>query len=221
MDCETFRERMLDVLYDEADGDTAESVAAHAAACAACAEELAGLREVRASLKSWTLPRLPRTVRRVAPPRYFWAAAAAAVLAVGLGGAAGLAGLEMKVDRGPLTVRLGRSPQAVAPVASQPMIAETMPLQPVNVGETTAPRIVDEAVLRRVEQLIRQSEMRQRTAYEMSLASLEQRTTLQRRYDLARISAGMSYLDGRTGQHMARTTELMGQILQVSNRREP
>jgi hypothetical protein len=221
MDCEVFRDRMLDVLYDEADSDTAESVAAHAATCAACREELAALRAVRASLKSWTLPRLSRTVRRGAPPRYFWAAAAAAVLAVGLGGAAGLAGLEMKVNRGPIEVRLGRSPQAVAPVASQPTIAETMPLQAVNVSETAAPRIADEAVLRRVEQLIRQSEMRQRTAYETSLASLEQRTTLQRRYDLARINAGMSYLDGRTGQHMARTTELMGQILQVSNRREP
>jgi hypothetical protein len=221
MDCETFRDRMLDVLYDEADGDTAESVAAHAVACAACAEELAGLQEVRASLKSWTLPRLSRTVRRVAPPRYFWAAAAAALLAVGLGGAVGLAGFEMKVDRGPISVQVGRSPEAAPPVAVRSTLPEAIPLRPVNVSEAPAPRIDDEAIVRRVEELIRQSETRQRAAYETSLASLEQRTTLQRRYDLARISAGMSYVDSRTGQHMARTTELMGQILQASNRREP
>jgi hypothetical protein len=31
----------------------------------------------------------------------------------------------------------------------------------------------------------------------------------------------LSYLDGKSGQHMARTTELMGYMLQTSNRREP
>lgn len=221
MDCDDFRDRMLDVLYDEADSETVESLRAHTAACAACGEELASLKAVRASLKAWTLPRLPRTVRRFAAPRYFWAAAAAAVLAVGLGGAAGLAGLEMRVDRGPISVHVGWTPEAPVPVATQPRLAETAPIQPVNLSEMSAPRVDDEAILRQVEQLIRQSEMRQRAAYETSLASLEQRTTLQRRYDLASISAGMSYLDGRTGQHTARTTELMGQILQASSRREP
>jgi hypothetical protein len=219
MDCEDFRDGMLDVLYDEADAKTVESVAAHTAACAACRDELAGLREVRHSLETWTLPRLPHTVRRFAPPRYFWAAAAAALLAVGLSGAARLAGFQLRGDPAPAVVEQASSIPATLPAQAAP--AEMVSLQPQNVSVASAPGVDQEMLLRRVEQMIRQSEQRQRAAYETSLASFEQRTNLQRRYDLARINAGMSYLDTRTGQHTARTTELMGQILQASNRREP
>jgi glycosyltransferase involved in cell wall biosynthesis len=46
-----------------------------------------------------------------------------------------------------------------------------------------------------------------------------ERAEAQRRYDLARVSAGLSYLDGKTGQQVARTTELMGYVLQASQKR--
>jgi hypothetical protein len=219
MECEAIRDQMLDVLYGEADDASAASFERHVSVCSACRAEFAQLGELRTTLKAWTLPRPRRSVRRFTPPRYFWAAAAAALVILALGGALGLAGFEMRLERGPLTVRLAGAPssnpaRAVAP--AQPQVASDA-ARPV----AATPALDDEIVLQRVAEMIRQSETRQRLAYASSLADLETRATRQRRYDMARIGAGLSYLDGRTGQHMARTTELMGYVLQASNRREP
>ena len=52
-----------------------------------------------------------------------------------------------------------------------------------------------------------------------SLTDLTARAETQRRLDMARVSAGLSYLDGRTGQQVARTTELMGYLLQASQQK--
>ena len=71
----------------------------------------------------------------------------------------------------------------------------------------------------RVQDLIRQSELRQAAALNASLSDFSERTDAQRRYDLARVSAGLSYLDGKTGQTVARTTELMGYVLQASQKK--
>jgi hypothetical protein len=35
--------------------------------------------------------------------------------------------------------------------------------------------------------------------------------------DLARVAAGLSYLDGRHGQQLARTNELMGYVLEAAS----
>jgi hypothetical protein len=72
-------------------------------------------------------------------------------------------------------------------------------------------------VLARVEQMIRDSELRQSQRIQASLARLDQRTEAQRRYDLARVAASLAYLDGRNGQQVARTTELMGYVLEASH----
>jgi hypothetical protein len=64
--------------------------------------------------------------------------------------------------------------------------------------------------------MLARSERRQGEVLRAGLAELAERTEAQRRYDLARISAGLSYLDGRTGQQIARTGELMGVLLQAS-----
>jgi hypothetical protein len=42
----------------------------------------------------------------------------------------------------------------------------------------------------------------------------------QRRVDLARVAAGLSYLDGRHGQQLARTNELMGYVLEAASLEE-
>jgi hypothetical protein len=220
MECEEIRDQMLDVLYGEADASAVASFERHTANCPSCRDELAQLKNLRVTLSSWTLPRQRRSMRRLAPPRYFWAAAAAALVILALGGALSLAGVEMRFTQGPVVVRLGNAPPIAnpAPVAgtAQPAVV------PVEIQPVASSAVVQEdAVLQRVAEMIRQSEARQRMAYVNSLGDFEARTTRQRRYDMARIGAGLSYLDGRTGQHMARTTELMGYVLQASNRREP
>jgi len=77
----------------------------------------------------------------------------------------------------------------------------------------------DEALLRRVEEMVRQSEARQDARFTARLAAFGEQAETQRRYDLARVSAGLSYLEGKTGQDVVRTTELMGYVLQASQQK--
>jgi hypothetical protein len=219
MDCDRDRDQLLEVLYGEADAETAASFARHVADCCDCRQEMAELTAVRGALQAWQLPRQRPVVRRFAPPRYFWAAAAAALVILAVGGAVGLAGLEMRLQGGPVLVQLGGvgrpavapQPATIAPDVLLPAATTTVPARDAN----------EAIVLQRVAELIQQSETRQQQVLRASLSGFEERTARQRRYDLARIGAGLSYLDGKSGQHMARTTELMGYVLQASNRRDP
>jgi hypothetical protein len=67
--------------------------------------------------------------------------------------------------------------------------------------------------------MVRQSEARQDARFSARLAAFGEEAETQRRYDLARVSAGLSYLEGKTGQDVVRTTELMGYVLQASQQK--
>ena len=67
---------------------------------------------------------------------------------------------------------------------------------------------VTPASLADVERLVREADARQTQRFLAQLEALKERTEADRRIDLARMSAGLSYLEGRTGQHLARTNEL-------------
>jgi hypothetical protein len=71
----------------------------------------------------------------------------------------------------------------------------------------------------RVEERLRASETRQFERLDLRLASWNEKAEAQRRLDLARVAAGLSYLDGRHGQQLARTNELMGYVLEASQKR--
>ena len=53
MDCDAFRDDLMDVLYGEADPATAHRFHEHQARCAACREEVGSLRRVRRDLARW------------------------------------------------------------------------------------------------------------------------------------------------------------------------
>jgi hypothetical protein len=222
MDCSSLREATLDVRYGEADAVAARRVAAHQAGCAACREEMAALRRVRRDLPAWTLPATlqprSRTVRalRSLPIPLGWAAA----VLVALGAGFVLSGSELRYRRGELVVHFGGPVAAEAPdVAAQLAAHEARHRAEIAALRAPAPAPDDAALLRSVEALIRQSESRQAGAVDARLAAFAQRTEAQRRYDLARVSAGLSYLEGKTGQDTARTTELMGYVLKASQQR--
>jgi hypothetical protein len=67
--------------------------------------------------------------------------------------------------------------------------------------------------------MIHESEAREAERLNASMSEFGERSAAQRRYDLARVSAGLSYLDGKNGQAVARTTELMGYMLQAAQKR--
>jgi hypothetical protein len=205
MECTSYRDVMLDVLYGEAAPEAAKPLEEHLAVCSACREELAAFRRVRADLGRDALPALKpaRAVQRLALwPRALIAAAAAVVLALGAG-VARIAQLERRIA---LQEERHAQDLAAFETALQVRVA---PAAVENSGS---------AALQRFEALLKQSEERQGRVEE-SLRQLALRTEAQRRYDLARVSAGLAYLDGRTGQHMARTTELMGHVLQASEKK--
>lgn len=216
MDCDAIRDDMLDVIYGEGGEAAARRVEAHHAVCAGCRDEMAAFRRVRGLLGQW---RTPDALRADSPPsslpRWPVALAAAATLILALGGALALARPEIRYEHDALSVRFGQA-------APAPVLAEQRD------GEAIAALRAEVALLRArdagpsradVASLIRESEERQAEARQASLREIRQRTDTQRQYDLARVSAGLAYLDGKAGLQAARTTELMGHLLQASQQK--
>ncbi len=228
MDCSSLRNDLLDVLYDEASPETRLRVDAHVAACPSCHDELAGLRAVRSDLQGWKAPEM-RPFRLYRPsfrPPQLLAAAAALLLATGV--AFSIAGSELRYEEGRWSFRLGRgTSEAAVQKALEAQearhlkeIAELRALLAPEAALRPAPGTDrDEPLLRRVAGMIRDSEERQSRRMEVSLAGRADKAENRRRYDLARIGAGLAYLDGKNGQHLSRTTELMGYVLEASQKR--
>ncbi len=206
MECTTVREQMLEALYGEAGEDTLRRVDEHLAVCAACRDEMAAFRRLRVDLKSYTLPALtpgrPRWLRPAWNPGL--PVAAALLLAVG-----GASLWRVSVLERRLLEQDARHAQALAELQAG-LRAQARPA-------AAAP--AEAALVLRLEELVTKSEERQDQRLAASLRDLSERSEAQRRYDLARMSAGLSYLDGRTGQRAARTAELMGYVLQAAERK--
>jgi hypothetical protein len=207
----------MDVLYGEADVETIRRVEEHQAACGSCREEMEALRRLRHDFRAWKLPELHRLrfPRRRAARRL----AAAAVMVLALGGGLGLSGTEVRFEDGHFAFRLGRAAGDSERLLAEQEARHRTEMESLRAALAGAPALDEPAVLRRVEEMIRASEQRQALAMRTSLLELGERTEARRRYDLARVAAGLSYLDGRAGQNVARTTELMGYVLEASQKR--
>jgi hypothetical protein len=205
MGCEEFRDQMLDVLYGEA-GAGARAWEIHQQQCAACRDEIRALRRLRRELGAWTVPARPRTVLAGAGARRAraWLPLAAGIV-LGIAAAFALAGSQKRVD----------TLAAALHAQDQRHRAEIEALK-ATVG---ARRPSGEANSDDVRRLIRESEARQAVVLDASLRGLAERSDAQRREDMAQVSAGLSYLEGRTGLQVARTTELMGHVLQASQKK--
>jgi len=215
MECEkTGDERLsadkMDVLYGEADTEVRARLDAHLARCAACRDELTGFAGVREDLAAWRLPRSrpAYTPRGIVVPRWL-AAAAALLVGVGLGlGASGYVSLRRALA--------AQESRAAALEAGQRQAQAALAAA---LARPVAPD-ADELLSRvdtRVAQRLRATEARQAQSLDLRLVSFGERVDAQRRVDLARVAAGLSYLDGRHGEQLARTNELMGYMLQTAS----
>ena len=218
MDCDAIRDDMLDVLYGEGGEAAARRVEAHQAACGDCRRELADLRRLRGDLAHWRLP--VGLGDRPAPPararRQPLVLAAAASFVLGAT-ALSLAGAELRYDASGFALRVGREADARALADLERRHQQEMAALR---AELASVHPLDERqVLRTVADMIQESEARQDEARLASLRVLRERTETQRQYDLARMSAGLSYLDGKAGLQAARTTELVGHLLQASQQK--
>lgn len=214
MECDAYRDQMLDLLYGEAGEADRRQVEEHQAECASCREEMAALRRLRRDLQTWKVP-VPAGPRRVA--RVWPGLAAAAAVLVALGAATTLGGVELRRDAQGWSFRLGRGTadlQARLDAQEARHRDEIARLQEA-LGRRPAATDAD-AVLAAVRDIVRESERRQDQRLEQAVALLGERHEAQRRYDLAQVSAGLSYLEGKAGLHAARTNELVGQVLLAS-----
>jgi hypothetical protein len=204
----------LDVLYGEADPETLRRVQEHLGLCASCRDEMKALGQLRQVLASWKQPPRPRDLRAV---RQRWAfLAAAALLLLGLGGALGLSGSEMAYENGAFRFRLGRTDTDVPRLLQEQEARHRREMRSLEASLKGTPVLDEQALLAQVGQMIHASEGRQTQLLETRFADFNERTEARRRYDLARISAGLSYLDVKSGQHVARATQLMGYVLKAS-----
>jgi anti-sigma factor RsiW len=215
MDCERhgdegLRDGMMDVLYGEADAAVRARVEAHLAGCAACREEMATLRALRRDLATWRRPaaRPSFTPRGVVVPRWL---AAAAVLLLGFGAALGAGAY----------VSLRRALAAQEARASELERQQRETVRALDAARQVRPGAVDARALvasldARVDEKLRENESRQGELLRQTVAGWEERAEAQRRVDMARVAASLSYLDGRHGEQLARTNELMGYVLAAS-----
>jgi len=218
MDCERvgdegLRDGMMDALYGEADAAVRARVEEHLAGCPACREEMARLRALRRDLAAWRLPvaRLSFTPRGVVLPRWL---AAAALLVLGFGAALGATGY----------VSLRRALVAQEARAGELERQHREAVGALAAARESRPVPLDTAALlasldARIDERLRANESRQGERLEQRLVDWEERAEAQRRVDMARVAASLSYLDGRHGQQLARTNELMGYVLEASQKR--
>lgn len=217
-------EDLLDLLYGEGSAETRALTESHVAGCAGCRQELDELRSVRRQLADWQAPSWRETpLRRRAWPRRL--AAAAAVL-LALGATFRLSGGSLKVGGGEVRISWGAQGvdaevKALLAAAEERHQRDLEALRASRVSAAPAPSRAasDDTVLPRVKEMIEESESRQSHAWQAGLQELAVQTEERRRLDLARVSAGFSYLAGKSGQQAARTTELMGYLMQASDQK--
>lgn len=220
MQCSVLRDdEKIDVLYGEAPAELVKRVRAHLNACSSCREELKALDETRHRLAAWTLPESPRPLpARLLP----WALPVAAALLVAMGGAFLYRGSEIRYEGGRLSFHIGsREDQAVRQLLAEQNARHEREIAALRAALQGSPALAPAATLSLadVQGLIRESEARQGQRFLARLDELRERSDAQRRIDMARVSAGLSYLDGKNGLQVARTSELMNSMLQASYKR--
>lgn len=214
MDCDAYRDQMLDLLYGEAADADRRQVEEHQAECPSCREEMAALRRLRRDLQSWKVP-VPAAPRRAA--RVWPGLAAAAAVLVALGSALSLGGAELRRDGQGWSFRLGKGPADLQARLDAQEARHRDEIARLREALGRRPAATDaDALLAAVRDIVRESERRQDQRLEEAVALLGERHEAQRRYDLAQVSAGLSYLEGKAGLHAARTNELVGQVLLAS-----
>jgi hypothetical protein len=227
MPCELDPETLIEALYGEASPAALERVRRHVAGCPACRQEWQSFTGVRRQLAAWRLPAWSRPRLGLVARAQVWRLAAAAVLLLALFAGLGLSRARVGYGPGGLALSFGHTEADVERLLQeqeqrhslQLAALETRLARPGLPAPVAVAAREEAAGLEPVRRLIRESELRQAQRVELVLADQRERLETQRRYDLARISAGLSYLDGKNGQHMARTSELMGYLLQASDQR--
>ena len=238
------KDLLVSFLYDELNAVERESFRAHLVSCAECRGELAGLRTTQRHLAAWAPPepdlgfRVVRNAGPAAPRRrvgVLWGLAAAAVLVLAAGAA--LANVEMRYDANGLVLRTGwqrgASGAAAGAVSANPAGVTVVDWKPqaaaleqrVHQLEASlssravaaqGPNASDAAVLKRVNELVDQSENRQQRVLAARLAQLTRDLDARRKVDLAVIDQGLMRLQSTSGAELRQSRDLMQRMYRAT-----
>jgi hypothetical protein len=204
----------LDVLYGEADAAARARVSAHLESCGACREEMAGLGALRRDLGRWRLPlaRPGFSPRGYVVPRWL---AAAALFLLAFAGTVGASGY--------LSLRRALQAQEARAALLERQQRETQAVLQAQLARTPVSAAADQDLLQRVDARLdarlSSSDELQRARLDRLFADWQEQAEVRRRVDMAQVAASLSYLDGRHGEQLERTNELMGYVLQASQKR--
>jgi hypothetical protein len=239
------KDLLVGFLYGELDVADRRSFQSHLAFCAECRDELADLRATRGQIASWTPPapdfgfHIVRGPAAPPAPRFriapAWGLAAAAVLVLGV--AAAIANIEVRYAGDGFVVRTGwnRGGEVAAvqggaaptftPVdwsvqaaaldrRLRDLEASARGQSPVQMA--SAPGVSDEDVLRRVRELLSQSETRQQRAFAGRLTQITRDFDMQRKLDLATIDQGMARLQSASGDEVRQYREMAHHVIRAA-----
>jgi hypothetical protein len=214
-------------LYDECEPEVRDTIAAHLGRCLSCSSEIESFGWTRRQLGAWTPPVADLGFQMGVPaseltlpwwraPLPAWAQAAAAVLIFG-------AGLSIGAARAPFGADQTASPRAsVVPVADTVSRDDLSQMEQRLKAEMTRLRTAaavpaqastsDEAIMRRVQALVGESEERQRKEFTIRSVELARDFEAQRRVDLASVRQTVGQLQGTTGAEVRQQREAIDQI---------
>jgi hypothetical protein len=245
---ETYRcgdvESLVAYLYDDCDPDLRASVAAHVAACASCAEELQTLGATRQTLSAWTPPEVRlgfqitarppddaggRVIRPVAgwwrQPLPAWAQMAAAVLIFASGLAIGVARSRFVAPASARTVAAAASAAQITPVVTPQDLAaveQRLRGELTAIRETSAQPVAahgDDALLRRVQAMINDSEQRERRELALQTTQVIRSLDAQRRIDLAQVQRNIGQIQEVAGAAVRGQSQMVNYLMNVSQQR--
>ncbi len=168
-----------------------------------------------------------------------WAQAAAAILVLAI--SAGVANIQVRSDADGFVVTTGwMSPQESATAAATPVMAadatggenwkgaltalesqlrnEIRSSRDAGASRTrvAARSTPDEAILRRVQELVTASETRQQRELALRLTQHQRDFDIQRRADLVRLERGLGQFEGRTVAEQTRQRQMLNYVMRVS-----
>ncbi|MGE5246016.1 MAG: anti-sigma factor family protein [Betaproteobacteria bacterium] len=235
-------------LYDDIDPSARASFEAHLMTCVTCHGELDALRGVRSRLGRWAPPEPAHAPAAASPARAWWreipvwAQVAAALLVLGV--SAGIANLDVRYDQSGLSIRTGWSRPTVSAQAASPVAAPAdapwrgdlaafeqrlrtefhaadvgvVPTPVAAAGRPPAPALDEADVLRRVRELVNDSERRQERELALRIAQVVRDVDVQRRADLVKIDRSLGQVQSNTGIEVLRQRELLNYLVRVSQK---
>jgi len=215
-------------LYEECEPETRDVIASHLIGCELCSNEIDSLGWTRGRLQAWSPPvaelgfQIPVSLEPQLPwwraPLPAWAQAVAALVIFGVGLSTGLA-------RGS-----GSSSPQASPI--QPVVATTESASRTDLSElekrlrsemaqmrTTVPTPVvrqatssDDDIMKKVEELVAQSEERQRRDFTLRSVEMARDFEAQRRVDMATVRETVGQFQGVAGTEIRQQREAIDRI---------